>query len=142
MSVKYSLTPLKSPSNKSEPEKYYAKAQVREVISLDRIAGELAYAASLTRGDVYNVLYNLPQVIGEHIADGDLVDLGGLGKFQFQLCSKGVNLKSEFTHQCIRRAKLQFRPGKLLLKLMGSLQYEEVISLKARREAKRKARQG
>jgi len=140
MSVKYSLAELKNPQRPEEPAKFYAKAQVREVISMDRIAREIAFATSLTEGDVLNVIRNVPYRITAHLEDGDLVDLGDLGRFQFQISSKGADAREEFTHHRIKRAKIHFKPGKLLTEVLGRLTYEEVIPVREMMEAKRKAK--
>jgi len=142
MSVKYSVSELKNPLRREEPPRYYAKAQVREVIEMDRIAREMAQGSSLSEGDIYNVLRNLPGYVTTHLADGDLVDLGNLGRFQFQLTSKGAETREEFTFRNIERARIQFRPGRLMTQVLDNLQYEEVISVKEKQEAKRKAKNG
>ena len=102
MSVKFSLARLRNPQDPEGPRKLYACAQVREEISLDRIAEEIAFSSSLTEGDVLNVLRGLTQNVVNHLADGDLVDLGDLGRFCYKLSSEGVDRGSG-------------RPGTLLL---------------------------
>lgn len=142
MSVKFSLSLMKNPLNPEEKSQYYAKAQVREVIDIYRIAREMAYSSSVTEGDIVHVLRNLPFSISTHLADGDMVDLGDLGRFQFQVKSSGTYTREEFTHHNIKRAKIQFRPGRQLTKALAGLQYEEVLPLKERNEAKRRLKNG
>jgi len=141
MSVKYSISALKNPTRMEEPAKYYAKAQVREIIDIDRIASEIAHSTSLSEGDVYNVVRNIPRHVTTHLADGDLVDLGELGRFQLQLSSKGAYTREEFTFHNIKRARIQFRPGRLIKQVLDNLRYEEVVSVKEKAEAKRLAKQ-
>ncbi len=97
MSVKFSLARLRNPQDPDGPRKLYACAQVREEISLDRIAEEIAFSSSLTEGDVLNVLRGLAQNVVNHLADGDLVDLGDLGRFCYKLSSEGVDLVKDFS---------------------------------------------
>lgn len=137
MSIKYSIFSMRHPQKPEEAPKFYAKAQIREKVGLDRIATEIAYATSLTEGDVLNVLKALTKHTADHLADGDLVDLGDLGSFQFQLSSKGTETKEEFTHGHISGARIQFRSGNVFRKLKSNLKFEKVISLKAMAEAKK-----
>ncbi len=137
MSVKYSIAAMKNPQNPEAPKKYYAKAQVRDTVDLNRIADEIAYATSLTDGDVLNVLRGLIKKIQEHLSDGDIVSLGEFGTFQYQLCSWGAVTEKEFVPANIRKVRLQFRSGKLLRKGLNGLTFEKVISVKAKQAAKK-----
>jgi len=142
MSVKYSIVKMNNLLRPEEDPLYYAKAQVREEIGLQRIAEEIAYATSLTDGDVLNVIRGLIRKTKEHLADGDIVSLGDFGKFQFQISSRGAISASEFTQANIRKARFHFRPGKQIKELIPNLEYEEVISVKLRKEAKRAMKEG
>lgn len=141
MSVKFSLARLRNPQDPEGPRKLYACAQVREEISLDRIAEEIAFSSSLTEGDVLNVLRGLAQNVVNHLADGDLVDLGDLGRFSYKLSSEGVDLVKDFSEDKIRRVRLHYRPGRIFQNKIPDLKFEYVISRKAQDEAKRAERE-
>ena len=141
MSVKFSLARLRNPQDPEGPRKLYACAQVREEISLDRIAEEIAFSSSLTEGDVLNVLRGLAQNVVNHLADGDLVDLGDLGRFCYKLSSEGVELVKDFSEDKIRRVRLHYRPGRIFQNKIPDLKFEYVISRKAQDEAKRAERE-
>lgn len=142
MSIKYSVSARKNLQRPEDPEMYYGVSQIREVIDMDRICRELAYATSLTEGDVYNVIRNLPHKIKEHVEDGDMVDLGHLGKFSYNISSAGSPTRAGYTHNLIRKVRFQFTPGKLLTEAISKLQFEEVVTIKDKQEAMRKAKQG
>ncbi len=141
MSVKFSLARLRNPQDPEGPRKLYACAQVREEISLDRIAEEIAFSSSLTEGDVLNVLRGLAQNVVNHLADGDLVDLGDLGRFCYKLSSEGVDRVKDFSEDKIRRVRLHYRPGRIFQNKIPDLKFEYVISRKAQDEAKRAERE-
>lgn len=141
MSVKFSLAQLRNPQAPEAPRKYYACAQYREEISIDRVAREIAFSSSLTEGDVLNVLRGLAQNVIGHLADGDLVDLGDLGRFMYKLSSEGVDDVKSFNHANIRRVRLQYRPGRIFKKEISNLDFEHVISRQAMQEAIKKERE-
>lgn len=135
MSIKYSIAQLRNPQRSDEPGKFYAKAQARDTVDLNRIAQEISYATTLTDGDVLNVLRGLIHKVKEHLSDGDIVGLAEFGSFQYHLCSRGAETKEQFTAANVRQVKLRFRPGKMLRPQLGDFQFERVIPVKARKAA-------
>lgn len=140
MGINYSVTALRNPLRPEEDERYYAKAQIRSIINMRTLSRELAYATSLTEGDVYNVLVNLPYGLKKHLDNGDMVDLGELGKFQYQISSEGATTRSEFTYHKIKKVKFHFRPSKFMIADVKKLEFEEVISREEMKVAKRQAK--
>jgi predicted histone-like DNA-binding protein len=131
MSIKYSLSRQRNPQDPEAPRKFYARVQVRETIDLRRLAKEIAYASSLTPGDVLNVLMEMGNHVASHLADGDLVDLGDFGRLQYQVSGRGADTEEEFKYTHISKARLQFRPGYAFRAQQALLQYEKVFPLKA-----------
>lgn len=133
MSVKYSLALMSSkPSVKNAPKLYYAKAQADGEVTIDNVAEEIAYATTLTDGDVLNVLRALIRQINKNLAAGKIVRLENLGTFQMQLGSKGTETKKAFSSENIVRARIQFRPGKMVKATTrtgdGGLEFQQVSS--------------
>lgn len=115
MSVKYSLAYMSSkPGNASAPKMYYAKAQADGVVTMDEMADDIAYATSLTDGDVLNVIRALIRQTRVQLAAGKIVQMENLGSFQIQLSSHGAADQKSFTSANIRRCHIQFRPGKMV----------------------------
>lgn len=129
MAVKYSIVEMGNPSRPDEKKKFYAKAQANGVVDLNNIAEEISYASSLTDGDVLNALRGLIKMMKMHLSNGEIVNLGEFGTFQFQLSSEGAKTKDEFTSANIRKARFQFRPGLLVREAQKTLKYERVDPL-------------
>lgn len=131
MSVKYSLAYLSSkPGDKTATKLYYAKAQADGEVTMDDMADDIAYATSLTDGDVLNVIRALIRQMNKNLANGKIVRLENLGCFQMQLCSDGVADKDKFTSSNITKARIQFRPGKMVAATTrtgsGGLSFQQV----------------
>lgn len=103
MSIKYSLTRMRKLINPEEPPLYYAKAQVREVVTLQTICKEITWGTTLTAGDAENAFLGVAERSAHHLQNGRMVNLGGLGKIQFQLSSQGAPTREEFTRHNIRK---------------------------------------
>ena len=96
MSIKYSVNQLRNPQDPEGARKFYARAQVRETVTLRKLAKEIAYASSLTPGDVMNVLTELSSHVANHRAYGDMVDMGDFGKLKYQVESEGADTEEAF----------------------------------------------
>ncbi|NDV66646.1 hypothetical protein [Bacteroides sp. 224] len=137
MSLKYSIAELGNPLRPQDDKRFYARSQVREDVDIYRLAREIAYSSSQTEGDVLSTIFSLFQKTGEHLADGDSVSLGDFGRFQYHISSRGAATKEEFTSGCIRDVKLRFRPGRMIRTSVADHTYEQVLSVKARKAAKK-----
>lgn len=139
MSIKYSLTKMKNLINPELPALYYAKAQVREVVTLRAICKEITWGTTLTAGDAENAFLGIAERSAYHLSNGNMVNLGGMGKIQFQLSSRGAATREEFTHHNIRKPRFCFRPGRLLKSIINpELRFEMVLPEKAVKEAIKK----
>ena len=130
MSVNYSLVQMKNPQKPTEEPKFYAKAQASGTVEINEIAEDVAYATSLTDGDVLNVIRALIKQMKKHMSNGRIVKLETLGTFQLQVRSEGAATKKEFTQANIKKTTIQFRPGTLVKDLTNasSLSFTRVLT--------------
>lgn len=131
MAINYSIARMKNPA---EPDvyKYYPKAQANGSVEINELAEEIAYATTLTDGDVLNVIRALVKRINLHIANGQIVKLENLGSFQAQIRSDGADTEDTYSTSMIRKVTLQFRPGVGLKGQLNkaNLTFHKVKSLK------------
>ena len=112
MAINYSVAKMLNPQDRESGEyKYYAKAQASGSVGINELSEEIAYATTLTDGDVLNVIRALVKRINLHIAAGQIVKLENLGSFQAQLRSTGTATEATFSPSMIKKVTLQFRPG-------------------------------
>ena len=113
MAVNYSLTQISTkPGQADAPKKWYAKMQASGEVTMDEMAEDIAYATTLTDGDVLNAIRALLKQLNKHLAAGKIVRLENFGTFQLQLHSEGAETEEAFTTANITGATVQFRPGK------------------------------
>ena len=124
MAINYSVAKMLNPQDRESGEyKYYAKAQASGSVGINELSEEIAYATTLTDGDVLNVIRALVKRINMHIANGQIVKLENLGSFQAQLQSHGSSTEDTYSPSLIRKVTLQFRPG---IGLKGQLNKENL----------------
>ena len=135
--INYSLSYMRSkPMEKDSPKLYYAKAQATGEVTIDEIAQDIAWATSMTDGDVLNAIRGLITQLNKHLAAGKIVRLENFGSFQLQLQSEGAETKKEFTVSNIIGTTIQFRPGRTIkaATLSVGLTFHRVPTLKEQKE--------
>ena len=125
-SVTYSVVPRRNPSEKGAPPKYYAQAQARGDVSLRDMAERIQSTCTVHKSDVYAVLVALEDVVAEAIQNGEIVRLGDLCTLQVSLSGKGALTEDDYNTSLIKRAKINFRPGRVLADSLTSLSYSKV----------------
>lgn len=134
MPINISVSPRINPRDKEAAPKFYGKVQTRGTVTFDTLADDIAYATTLTDGDVSNVLRALVKQIKKHLADGKIVNLDGLGTFQFQISGKGAVTEKDYNTSLIQKVRIQYRPGRLVREVQNltTLQFKKVALLKTK----------
>ena len=132
MPINISVSPRINPREKDEAPKYYGKVQTSGTITFDTLAEDIAYATTLTDGDVLNVLRALIKQIKKHLSDGKIVNLDALGSFQFQISGKGALTEEDYNTNLIQKVRIQYRPGRLIREVqnLSTLHFRKVEPLK------------
>ena len=125
-SVTYSVVPRTKPGEKNDPPKFYAQAQARGDINIREMAERIQSTCTVHKSDVYAVLVALEDVVAEAIQNGEIVRLGDLCTLQVSLSGKGSLTEEDYNESLIKRAKIIFRPGKVLAGALESLSFSKV----------------
>ena len=125
-SVTSSVVPRLNPRDKDASPKYYAQAQARGDMNIRDMADRIQASCTVHKSDVYAVLVALEDVVAESIQNGEIVRLGDLCTLQVSLLGKGAISEEDYNTALIKRAKINFRPGKVLANALTSLNYSKV----------------
>ena len=125
-SVTYSVVPRMKPGDKNLPPKYYAQAQARGDVSIREMAERIQSTCTVHKSDVYAVLVALEDVVSDAIQNGEIVRLGDLCTLQVGLSGKGSLTEEDYNDTLIKRAKINFRPGKVLASALETLKFSKV----------------
>ena len=125
-SVTYSVVPRTKPGEKNDPPKYYAQAQARGDVNIREMAERIQNSCTVHKSDVYAVLVALEDVVADAIQNGEIVRLGELCTLQVGLSGKGSLTEEDYSDTLIKRAKINFRPGKVLSEALGTLKFSKV----------------
>ena len=125
-SVTYSVVPRVNPRDKDASPKYYAQAQARGDVNIRDMATRIQSTCTVHKSDVYAVLVALEDVVAEAIQNGEIVRLGDLCTLQVSLSGKGALTEEDYNTDLIKRAKIIFRPGKVLSEALSTLTFSKV----------------
>ena len=125
MAVKIKSVMRVNPQNVAEPNKYYAKAISTGRSDIDRLAKLIAMQCTVNRADCLAVLSALQDNIIMELQDGKIVDLGDIGSFQIGVNSLGHEVSEEVSTSSVKKAKLNFRPGTELKKMIATLSFNK-----------------
>lgn len=139
MPINYSLAFVSNPAKPEEAKKAYARAQYNTKLTLKALCQRISLQSTLTRADVYAVIIAAVDNIVMALRDGNLVEMGELGKFRLRLLSTGAASPKEFTSNNITGVSVQFVPGEEL-KSFTDLKFELVTSRAMQRSMKAAAR--
>ena len=125
-SVTYSVVPRTKPGEKNDAPKYYAQAQARGDVNIREMAERIQNSCTVHKSDVYAVLVALEDVVADAIQYGEIVRLGELCTLLVGLSGKGSLTEEDYSDTLIKRAKINFRPGKVLAGALGTLKFSKV----------------
>ena len=125
-SVTYSVVPRTKPGEKNDAPKYYAQAQARGDVNIREMAERIQNSCTVHKSDVYAVLVALEDVVADAIQNGEIVRLGELCTLQVGLSGKGSLTEEDYNDTLIKRAKINFRPGKVLASALETLKFSKV----------------
>ena len=120
-----------------EPEvKYYAQAQVQDVLTLDDFAKHISeHHSKYGKGDIQCVLSEMVECMREQLLMGNKVCLGDMGSFYLALASEGTNAAALFTAENIKKVNVRWSVGKDFVNLRKDSEFDLVPSRKAQNAA-------
>ena len=125
-SVTYSVSPRINPRDRETEPKFYGHVQARGDINLREMAERIQQTCTVHKSDVFAVLVALEDVITEALKGGEIVRLGDLGTFQIGISSKGALKEEDWDESLIQKARINFRPGNVLMNAISGLSFQRV----------------
>ena len=117
-----------NPIDESKPEKAYAKAQVKEVMSFRDFVSHIAEHGGYKRGQVKGVLSDMCSCLVEQLLEGKKVMLDELGNFWLSLSSEGAESCEAFSAKNITGVNIIFTPGEDFENLLSRATFNPVPS--------------
>lgn len=127
--IEYSIYMMGNPIKPEEPQKAYAKNQVREIWDLNKFCKHIAsHNAGYSRGMVKAILSDMCDCIVEQLLNGNKIKLGSLGVFSISLSCEGAESIEKFTEDNIKAVNINFNPGVDFENLINQAEFKLVAS--------------
>ena len=126
MAINYVLMQRVNPKDVTAPRKFYAVAKSTGEETVRQLANEISKRNGISVADVFASIEALIDLVPERINEGKIVRLGEFGSFSTSLNSEGVEKEENFTAANIKGNSLNFRPGKLIQKVLDTVDYTKV----------------
>ena len=144
MAINYSLVKLSSKfGDKAGVPLFYARAQMKDSISLKQFAKLISMQTTVSYADVTAVLVSMQENMVIELQRGNQIDFGELGKFRLQLTSEGAATAAEFKSDInIKGVNIQFIPGSDLANIFVGMEFEQVASRAVQKAALKAEKEG
>lgn len=131
MALKYRIVTRKRKARGDEKTYTYAQQNKQDVTKLAKIITLVEKISAISSGDIKSVLDTLSEVIALELMDGNIVDLGDLGRFRFAAKSKAVEEGSgnKFSQEYLLKPAVRFFPGRALRQARINAVYELVTDI-------------
>ena len=104
---------------------YYGVPVSSGVIDLKYIADEASVRSSLTPEDVIAAISTVAQLTRKHLANGDSVNLNGLGLFTVSASSEGCETPEECTPAKVKPMRVCFKADQEMRRVLSEIKYEK-----------------
>lgn len=144
MAINYSLVKLSSKfGDKAGVPLFYARAQMKDSISLKKFAKLISMQTTVSYADVTAVLVSMQENMVIELQRGNQIDFGELGKFRLQLTCEGAATAAEFKSDInIKGVNIQFIPGSDLANIFTGMEFEQVASRAVQKAALKAEKEG
>lgn len=127
--IEYSIYMMGNPIKPEEPQKAYAKNQVREIWDLNKFCKHIAsHNAGYSRGMVKAILSDMCDCLVEQLLNGNKIKLGEFGIFSISISCEGAESLDKFTEENIKSVNIKFKPGVDFENLVGQAEFKLVAS--------------
>jgi len=126
MAINYVLMQRVNPKDVTAPRKFYAVAKSTGEETTRQFANEISKRTNLSTAEVFAALEAFLDLIPERISEGKIVRLGELGNFSISISSDGSEREEDFNATLIKGINLNFHPGKLVQKVLDTVDYAKV----------------
>ena len=127
--IEYSIYMMGNPIKPEEPQKAYAKNQVREIWDLNKFCKHIAsHNAGYSRGMVKAILSDMCDCLVEQLLNGNKIKLGEFGVFSITINCEGAESLEKFSEENIKSVNIKFNPGVDFENLVDQAEFKLVAS--------------
>ena len=109
---------------------FYAQVRSLKKLDFNKLCDLIAVRSTAFIGDVMLVIEGLLSVMEERLEEGDVIQMGRLGNFRMVAGSKGAATPEEFEVSMIKKPRIVFYPGTMLIGTTQNAKFERYVPKK------------
>jgi predicted histone-like DNA-binding protein len=126
MSIKFSIVERGRPGDTGSPKKYYPYIQSTGRVTMRQLAEEASDISTLSTADMMAAVEAFLILIPDHLAQGEIVDLGDFGNFWLRFSAEGAETPEKVRGGLITTLIPRFMPGKEFKKILHMAKFEKL----------------
>ncbi|WP_423129138.1 HU family DNA-binding protein [Gaoshiqia sp. Z1-71] len=107
-------------------KKFYAQIVYGKEVTVDELVKEIEKFSALSEADIRGVIVALENVIQDKLAQSRIIRLEKLGSLYPAISSKGEEKEKDVDAETIRKASVNYRPGKRILETLKAAGFSKV----------------
>ena len=123
MSIKFNVVERGRPGHAEKPKKYYPSIQSTGRVTVRELAEEAHDISTLSTADIMAVVEAFLMLIPEHLANGEIVELGDFGSFWLRFSAEGAETPKEVKGANITTLIPRFMPGKRFKRALQTVRF-------------------
>lgn len=125
MSIKFNVVERGRPGHDEAPKKYYPSIQSTGRVTLRQIANEASDISTLSTPDMMAAIEAFLKLIPDHLAQGEVVELGDFGNFWLRFSAEGAETPAQVRGDQITTLIPRFMPGKQFKRALNQVKFEK-----------------
>jgi predicted histone-like DNA-binding protein len=126
MSIKFNIVERGRPGHGEVPKKYYPSLKSRGRVTMRELAREASDISTLSTPDMMAAVEAFLTLIPQHLANGQIVELGDFGSFWLRFSAEGVETPGEVKGRLITTLLPRFMPGKEFRRELEQAEFEKL----------------
>ena len=126
MSIKFIVVERGRPGHEEVPKKYYPSIQSTGRVSLRQLAAEASAMSTLSSPDIMAAVEAFLTLVPEHLAQGEIVELGDFGSFWLRFSAEGAERPEQVRGSQITTLIPRFMPGKQFKQALDEVKFEKM----------------
>lgn len=126
MSIKFNIVERGRPGHPETPKKYYPSLQSTGRVTQHELAQEASAMSTLSTADMMAAIEAFLTLIPQHLANGEIVELGEFGNFWVRFSAEGADSPDRIRGKQVHRLIPRFMPGKQFKLVLEAVQFEKL----------------
>ena len=126
MSIKFNVVERGRPGHAEAPKKYYPSLQSTGRATMRQLAEEASDISTLSSPDMMAAIEAFLTLIPNHLANGEVVELGDFGGFWLRFSAEGAETPAEVRGNQITTLIPRFMPGKEFKRALRQVKFEKI----------------